>query len=106
MMEEQDFAALSKAVAQAEDRRTLLTVLVAGIGSALLGSGPHRAAAQVEGEAFGFCHLPGQNCTERQQCCSGRCAKGKCGCSPHGRPCFSKVGVVCCSQRCRKGRCV
>ena len=105
-MEEREFAELSKAVAAAESRRTMLTVVVAGLSGALLGLVPRRAAAQVGDEAFGYCHLPGKNCKDPTQCCSGRCTKGKCGCNPHGRPCFSKVGIVCCSQRCRKGRCV
>jgi hypothetical protein len=105
-MEEREFAALSTAVGQAESRRTTLTVVVAGLGSALLGMVPRRAAAQLGDESFGFCHLPGKNCTDPQQCCAGRCTKGKCGCNPRGRPCFSRVGIVCCSQRCRKGKCL
>jgi hypothetical protein len=104
-MEERDFAAMSKAVAQADTRRGMLRVLMAGVGTALVGWLPAFSATPVDAKGFGYCHLPGENCKDPQQCCSGRCLKGKCGCNPKGRPCINRVGLVCCSRQCRKGKC-
>jgi hypothetical protein len=61
------------------------------------------AADSVEDEAFGFCRLPNDTCSDNSQCCARRCNAGVCGCLKRGKYAF--VGAVCCSGKRRKGKC-
>jgi len=101
-MDAQGFERLSKQVAQAPTRRRMLGALGAGLGAAVLGR-QMATAESVEDEAFGFCRLPNDTCSDGTQCCSRRCRGGVCDCIRRGRYAF--VGAVCCSGKRRKGKC-
>ncbi len=101
-MDAHGFERLSKLVAQAPTRRRMLGVLGAGLGAAVLGRQGADAAA-VEEEAFGFCRLPNDKCSDDTQCCSHRCKAGVCTCLKRGKYAF--VGAVCCSGKRKKGKC-
>lgn len=100
-MDAQGFERLSKQVAAAPTRRHMLGALGAGLGAAVLGR--QAVAGSVEDEAFGFCRLPNDTCTDGTQCCSHKCSGGVCTCLKRGRYAF--VGAVCCSGKRKKGKC-
>lgn len=101
-MDAEGFERLSKLVADAPSRRRLLGVLGAGLGAAVLGR-QEAAAADVTDEEFGLCYLPGRDCRDSTDCCSGRCRGGVCGCTRRGR--YAIISAICCSGKRRRGRC-
>lgn len=101
-MDAQGVERLSRQVAQAPSRRAVLGVLGAGLGAVLLGR-QVAAADDVSDETFGLCRLPGNTCSVQEQCCSGKCQNGVCGCTKKGR--YAIIGPICCSGKKKKGKC-
>jgi hypothetical protein len=101
-MDAHGFERLSKLVAQAPTRRRMLGALGAGLGGAVLGR-QAVAADEVEDDAFGFCRIPGDTCSDNTQCCSHKCRGGACTCIKRGKYAF--VGAICCSGKKKKGKC-
>jgi hypothetical protein len=101
-MDAQGFERLSKQVAQAPDRRRMLGALGAGLGAAVLGR-QVADAGSVEDEAFGFCRIPGDTCSDNTQCCSHKCRGGACTCIKRNKYAF--VSALCCSGKRKKGKC-
>ena len=107
-MDDRAFEALTRRVGRARSRRGMLLAAAAGVSAPVLGAfGVQLAAAAGEtgDEAFGFCRVGGFPCGRDQQCCTGRCKDGLCGCAKRGKACINRVGANCCSKKCRKGKC-
>jgi hypothetical protein len=99
-MDGQRWDTLSRRLAAAPSRRAVLGLL--GGGLLLGGRGAETEAAAVEAEAFGYCKLPGEPCSDGSECCALRCRGGVCGCKKRGKNAF--VAVICCSGKKKKGR--
>jgi hypothetical protein len=121
-MDDRALEELSKRVAAAKSRRGMVRAfggaLAVAAASAVAGERVV-SAADVEGEAFGFCRPAGRRCGRDKQCCAGRCkkrkkfknapkglrTKGRCGCVKKGGICINNVGLACCSRKCTNGTC-
>ncbi|MCC6312872.1 MAG: hypothetical protein IT337_02575 [Thermomicrobiales bacterium] len=108
-MEARRFEELSRRVAAAQSRRSMLRAVVAGVGAVALGlgeTGRADAAGETRGIPIYHCKPPGTLCHGKKRCCSGRCKKGVCTCAKRGTPCVQPLeGALCCSGRCRNGKC-
>ena len=103
-MDPQRFAALTRRVSQATDRRAAVKAVVAAVAApVLVGLGRQEAAA---GLPIVNCKQPGKRCDTDKKCCSGNCRKGICTCKKKGQDCWAPLeGALCCSQRCASGKC-
>jgi hypothetical protein len=103
-MDPRRFEAITRRVAEAGSRRGALKALAGALAAPVL------VAVRGEDAAAGIpivnCKAPGKSCDKNQKCCSGRCRRGRCGCSKKGRPCWAPLeGALCCSQKCQSGKC-
>ncbi len=97
--------ALSRRVGAATNRRQGITAVGAALLAPMLLAlrRPEEASAGIP---IVGCKPFGKKCDKDQRCCTGRCKKRRCQCSPKGRPCWQPLeGAMCCSQRCHNGRC-
>jgi hypothetical protein len=85
-------------------RGRMLKLMGAALVGGTLGSlGGVAAADEDEDEE---CKPLNKKCRKNHQCCSGKCAAGKCApaCTSNGETCTS--GTQCCSGNCKDGSCV
>lgn len=102
-MDANRFAALSRQIGTAPNRRAALGVLVAGVVGALVTKSVDEAEAGIP---IVHCKSAGKKCSKNQKCCSGRCNKKVCACGRKGHPCWEPLeGGGCCSNKCQDGRC-
>jgi hypothetical protein len=116
-MDQERFAAWTRHVAQASNRREALRRAAAG---ALLGVAPGLAVRVAgaqdvtpDSRIIPGCRLPGQRCRKNSNCCTNRCRghQKRCGCIRKHGSCLVELGgglppipvhANCCSNKCSK----
>ncbi len=102
-MDPQRFAALSRQVSRATDRRAAMKAIVAAVAAPALALRGEEAAAGIP---IVNCKQPGKRCDTDKKCCSGNCRRGVCSCQKKGQACWAPLeGALCCSKRCASGKC-
>jgi len=98
------FAAITRQVGAAANRRAAVGILAAGLTAALVGQ-PGMEDVEA-GIPILHCKTVGKKCKKNKSCCLGRCNKGHCMCGRKGHQCWEPLeGGGCCSNKCQDGRC-